>query len=203
MSDVLSIGDWNNNAELFADAHRIGYVKGAVLDLTYGVGNFWTNLPDLDVVKNDLNPEKGDHSHDVSGPIPMEWGYQFDTVVFDPPYAMSGRRDAVPGKGEGGFSANFGLDKVKDKDVPGLLRDGTRFAIECAKPSGFVLVKCQDQQWSGKLFEQTDLVRQVARSQKFRVVDRFHMRIRVRAQPATRAQVSARSNYSTLMVLGR
>jgi hypothetical protein len=194
--DVRVQGPWVNNAELMFDAAtRLNYVPGKVLDLTYGHGNFWTLWRPESLTTNDLNPEKGDHHNDVRDPPPIEWCGRFDTTVLDIPYAMTGTRD------QGEFDERYGLDlNIKDTDVPPLLEAGVRYACWCRANKGYVLVKCQDQQWRNKLFEQTDLVRRTARDFDLRVVDRFHLKNSVRKQ---RSQKSARNNYSTLMVLGQ
>ena len=194
---------WKDNAEMFADVAKLGRLDGNVLDLTYSVGQFWRHYRPEHLTTNDPDPRKdAQHRFSVLEPPPAFWIGKFDSVVFDPPYAMSGRRDAVPGKGDGDFSRNFGLDydSIKDTDVPPLIEAGVEFAAHCRTPKGYVLVKCQDQQWRGKLFEQTDLIRRTARRFDLRVVEMYHLPIRVRAQ---RSQKHARNNYSTLVVLGR
>ena len=38
---IYSATAWRNNSELIADVARLGYIEGTVLDVTYGLGNFW------------------------------------------------------------------------------------------------------------------------------------------------------------------
>lgn len=196
MSDVLSFGGWRNNAEMMVDVARLGHVSGRVLDVTYHSGKFWTMVTPSGLVANDLHPDRGDFHHDLRSDPPAEWLEAFDTVVVDPPYRMSGRRDLDE------FDDRYGLDQYNDAEVPGLLADSVVFGAACMRrnPMARLLIKCQDQQWSGKLFEQTRLVEEVAHGEGLRVIDRFHLAGSVRKQG--RKQRSARNNYSTLLVFG-
>lgn len=197
---------WTTNAQMIADGVApLGFgLHGAVLDLTYGLGKFWSDYRPADLTTNDINPAKpADNSYDVRGKPPGLWMFKFDAVVLDIPYGLSGRRDKAPGKGDGDFSERFGLEgefAIKDTEVNPLLETGTQYAINCRAKNGFVHVKCQDQQWRNKLCEQTDIVRQVGKANGLRVVERFHLPTRIRKQ---RSQKSARNNYSTLVILGR
>lgn len=194
---VTAIGDWATNAQMIKAISPLGYLDGAVLDATFGRGLFWTEWRPSQLTTNDIHPDRGDCSFSVTEPPPSAWISKFDAAVFDPPYRMSGARDL------GDFDDRYGLDMVADRDVPALLEACVVFGSWVTAKKGRVLVKCQDQQWSGKLFEQTDVVRQAGKRAGLRVVDRFHMVGKVRAQPAGRPQRSARNNYSTLVVLGR
>ena len=88
-SEIMAIGEWRTNGALIADAARLGYIAGKVLDLTYGEGKFWTDHRPEDLTTNDLNPDKpAQHHFDATG-TPWE-DRAFDTVVFDPPYKLAG-----------------------------------------------------------------------------------------------------------------
>src|SRR5688572_7157801 len=102
VQDVVATARWATNADLIADVARLGYLDGVVLDATHGEGNFWTVWQPEILVTNDVNPEKGaQHQYDFRK---LGWGEcEFDAVVFDPPYKLSG----TPSLGE--FDYRYGI----------------------------------------------------------------------------------------------
>lgn len=190
-SSVLAISDWRNNAELIADVSRLGYIDGEVLDATFGEGNFWTAHRPAMFVSNDRY-KQADMPYDYTHfPMPDGW---CDTVVFDPPYRMSGRRD------RGEFDQRFGLCDYRSNDE--ILSDIEAGARECYRVSRrFLLVKCQDQVNGGRARWQTDLVTRAIEELGGRKVDRFDSVMpSLRSQPPGRRQLTARRNCSTLLV---
>lgn len=195
---VLSIdASTVDNAGLIVAAAKLGYIGDNVLDLSYGHGGFWRVHAPARLVSNDLNPDKGDHTYDVTGAVPEHWSKTFGTVVWDPPYRMSGARDL------GAFDERYGTDTpASPLEVLELIMAGVDFGHGCLAPGGTLLVKVQDQVVSGRKVWQTHMVARHAELQlKMRLVDQLHLVGTGRPQPAGRRQVHSRSNYSTLMVL--
>lgn len=191
---VLAIHEWKNNAELIADAHALGYIHGAVLDPTYGEGNFWTQYRPSDFTACDLNPKKSPIGHSVDF-CNLPWGYRhFTTVVFDPPYKLNGTPDPE-------LDERYGVHQTtRWQDRMALMIDGM---IECCRVSDkYVLVKCQDQVCSGEVRWQTDDMTTTAKACGFRKVDRLDF-LSYRPQPNGRSQKHARRNSSTLLVFER
>lgn len=194
---VLSFGTWRTNAQLIADVARLGYVGPSVLDLSYGLGAFWTDWRPDKLVANDLNPDKGDHSIDVTGDPPDEWLERFDTTVWDGPYRMCG----TPGHHQ--YSDRYGIDRyLSIPERLDLLRAGVTFAAACTVDGGTVLVKCQDQVSSKRKIWQTITLVDHAAERGLRFVDRFDLTSPRRAQPSGR-QEHSRSNTSQLLVFER
>lgn len=186
---------WPTNADLIADVARLGYIGENVLDLTYGRGLFWAKWAPGTLTANDIHPERGDHHHDATRPI-REWRLQFDTVVYDPPYRMSGTRAGTD------FDDRYGLDGPAPTAANILegIQAGTRTAARCTRPGGTILVKCQDQVCSGRKHWQTAHVTRAAEHTNCTLIDRFDMIRPGRPQPAGRPQKHSRSNTSTLLV---
>lgn len=202
--EVLSIGGWNNNAELIADVARLGYIGDRTIDLTYGHGKFWTIWQPPELHKNDLNPDKGDIHHDWTHPVPLELVGRFDTVVFDPDYRLTGT-SGTAARDDEGFSEAYGLDTdyKSEKDRMAMIMAGCTFAMYCAKKRGTILVKCQDQQVSNrKVWQTVEIMKHIEglTAGFVRLEEMFHLTYQAPKQPEGRRQVHARSNYSTLMV---
>lgn len=195
MGDVMAVGEWKSNAEMMVDVARLGYVGESVLDATYGLGNFWATEPP-GLIRNDLDPNRGDHTVNMASVQAVEeagWSRRFDTVLVDPPYRLSGRKDSP-------MDDRYGLS-VPDSEVPRLLFGMAIAGVVAVKPGGYLLFKCQDQQWKGSLFQQAEVVvRAVHDLKEGRLCDRFLLVSTPRPQPPGRVQRTARSNYSTLLV---
>ena len=192
---VQAVGEWRTNGALIADVARLGYLDGHVLDVTHGLGRFWTEWRptrltaiDLDPAKSTSLAEGADFRH-----LPYE-NASFDSVVIDPPYRFTGTADQS-------FDGAYGLKPaVRWQDRMQLIVDGV---IECCRVSrGFVLVKCQAQVVSGRVRWQDVEVTTAAADAGWRLVDRFDLVTPQRPQPTGRRQVHARRNHSTLLVLG-
>jgi hypothetical protein len=206
-AEVHAIGQWRNNAEMFVDVARLGYLDGSVLDATYGEGAFWNlHRPD-GLVTNDLH-KSADHAHDYKH---LPWpDRSFDVVVYDPPYKLQGTPRM------GAFDGRYGLEgRVRDvpddfdkwygtgKSVPWQERmaDIAAGAVECYRVSAkWLLVKCQDQVASAKVRWQTDVVTEAVERAGGRKADRFDLTSAPRPQPGSRRQVHARRNHSTLLI---
>ena len=191
---IETIGAWKNNAELIADAASLGYIHGDILDATYGLGRFWSLLPEVEpsVVKNDADPERGDFHSDFCS-FPKDWQASFDTTIFDPPYKLNGT-PSLPMDNDYGANVATTL-----KDKLSLIENGAIECLRVTRSKGYLLVKVMDQVASGRMWWQTDLVTQ-ALSESARKVAVFHLKGRTRKQPAGRRQLHPRNTHSTLMV---
>lgn len=196
MTEVLAIGEWRDNAEMFAAIATLGYLDGTVLDATYGEGTFWRDFrPEL-LVTNDLY-KAADTGFDYRAMrwcgnrhLPDGWA---DVVVFDPPYKLSG----TPALGE--FDYRYGIAVRMSRDER--LADIRAGALECYRVCGRILiVKCQDQVEGGRVRWQTDLITRAIEEAGGRKVDRFDLHYTPRPQPPGRRQITARRNHSTALV---
>lgn len=183
--------NWPTNGHLIEDVAHL-YPPGRTLDLTYGRGGFWTRYRPDQLVTNDLNPLTdtlyGYDFRDVNLP-----DNEFDTVVFDPPYKLSG----TPALGD--FDARYGIDEATDwQHRMRLIRDGFCEAMRLA--DRMVWAKCQDQVVSGKVRWQTFMLQSAAKDAGWELCDRFDMLGGGRPQPSGRRQVHARGRPSTLLV---
>ena len=195
ISPVLSTYDWPTNGHLISDVAKLGYLDGAVLDLSYGHGNFWNEWSPERLVANDLDSNKGEHSWDVRHLVPCHWESAFQATVWDGPYRLSGARDL------GSFDERYGTGRPATiKETMSLLRAGLRFGLVTTETGGYVLVKCQDQVSSGKKVWQTRMLANYGEANGSRLVDQFHFVNNSRPQPHGRRQVHSRSNTSTLLV---
>ncbi len=189
---------WGTNAAMIAEAVvPLGYVSGEVFDATFGIsGGFWKEYhPGLRLTTNDLNAP-ADYNEDFRA-------FSFDdrsseTVVFDPPYKLNG----TPAMGD--MDSRFGTadehGKLNREGKLAMIRDG---AIECWRITDrWLLVKCMDQVEGGKMRWQTHMIHNALEPLGARLVDRFDFLTTPRPQPGDRRQLTARSNYSTLMVFG-
>lgn len=190
MKDVLASGNWLTNGDLIADVARLGYLKGHVLDCTYGKGRFWTKFQPRTLVMHDIALDNVDFRK-----LP-EVDEKFDSVVIDPPYRLNGTPDRDD------FDNRYGVQEYTTwQDRHSLIREGITECIRVLKVNGFLLIKCQDQVCSGAVRWQTRIFTEHAESHGVRLVDRFDFKTGNRPQPAGRKQVHARRNTSTLLVL--
>lgn len=193
MRDVLGAHDWRTNGHMIEDVARLGYLDGRVLDATLGESTFWNEWKPEYLATNDLY-KPALYNHDFRY-FPENWAGFWDSVVFDPPYKLSG----TPSLGQ--FDQRYGIDRpMKVQDRLKLILDG---AVECWRiTKGFLLVKCQDQVVSGNVVWQTSLIKDTLSWHDARLVDRFDFIYTPRPQPVAR-QVHARRNTSQLLVFSR
>lgn len=180
---------WPSNAELIADVAKLGYIKGVVLDPTYGKGVFWKKFePELLFVSDIKMPGQEDDFRDL--PYGDEF---FDTVVFDPPYKLNG----TPSEPD----VRYGVGERATVDERMLLcYDGGIECIRVLKRGGHLLWKCMDQVVSGNVVWQTHHFTNYAQRNGMKLVDRFDLLHEPRKQPGGRKQVHAARCYSTLLV---
>lgn len=168
--EVLAIGAWTTNAELIEAVASLGYfnargeTQGTVLDATYGKhGGFWKAWKPDQLTTNDLR-HPADHAWDFRA-MPVA-DCAFDVVVFDPDYKLSG----TPALDD--FDERYGVDENLSRDERmEKIRAG---AVECFRVCRYrLMVKCMDQVESGRMWWQTDMVRDAIVALGGRKVARF------------------------------
>jgi hypothetical protein len=193
VSDVPQIGDWKTNGEMIVDVALLGFIPDPVLDLTYGEGGFWTHHLPPGLVRNDINPAKGEHTQDFR--LTTWESRSFATVVLDPPYKLAGT------PASGAMDLRFGTDEVRTRnELLALLVSGIAEGARLANK--YLLVKVMDQVNSQEMRWLSDVATDVARAMEFRKVDTFMLK-GGRPQPEGRGQHHSRKLHSTLLVFGR
>lgn len=196
MSEILAIGGWKTNAELIADAVvPLGYlhVDWPTLDPTYGEGKWWTQWMPKKLIGSDIDIDKSPVGASVDF-TDMPWqDKSFMAVAYDPPYKLNG----TPTNEK---DAPYGVHVVRTRDQRlSLITDGMTECCRVLADEGFLLVKVQDQVNGGKVHWQSDMCSEHAKRLGLRKVDAFFFGSH-RPQPAGRRQLTARRNYSTLLV---
>lgn len=199
MSEIMRAHRWGTNAAMIAEAVvPLGYIDTETFDATFGEhGGFWKQYRPEGLVTNDLNAPGADYGYDFRA---LPWpDRNFETVVFDPPYKLNG----TPAMGD--MDSRFGTaeehGKLNREGKLAMIRDG---AQECWRVTArTLLVKCMDQVEGGKMRWQTHMIHNALEPLGARLVDRFDFLTTPRPQPGDRRQLTARSNYSTLLVFGR
>lgn len=173
------------------NVYNLGYLRGLVLDATYGGGGFWTDIRPGGLITLDLKPT-GDLVGDFTC-LPFTDNV-FNTVILDGPYKLGGTPKLKD------FDSRYGIDTpTRWQDRNSLIKRGI---IECIRVArDYVLVKCQDQVSSGHVRWQTREFADHAEQHGATLVDRFDLAGSRIPQPAGRSQVHARRNLSTLLVL--
>lgn len=182
------------NAQAIAECVELGYLTDvmSVLDVTYGLGNFWSDWRPTDLTACDLNPEKAPDFIADFRKLPFQ-DRSFDAVVIDPPYKLQGK----PASGD--FDERYGIEiPARWQDRMQLCEDGV---IEAARVADDMLfVKCQNQVCSKKVRWQTTIFTEAAVG--FGLVTQLQVN-GYRPQPSGRPQRTPRNNFSTLLVLKR
>ena len=143
---------WATNAAMIAQAVKpLGYLNGRVIDMTYGLGRFWSEWRPDGLVTVDLNPAAGADLVADFRQLPFP-DRSFDVAVFDGPYKLNGR-PSQGGPATSDDDYGVGGDTVtRWQDRYQLLLDGI---TEACRIADRVLVKCQDQVNSGHVRWQT------------------------------------------------
>lgn len=195
-SEIMAIGQWRTNADMIADAVvPLGYLHEdwVTLDPTYGYGKWWTRWKPRELVGSDLDLSKSPIGISVDF-TDMPWpDRSFQAVAYDPAYKLNGTPTAQKDE-------RYGVHVVATRAE----REATMLAglTECERvlgPEGFLLVKCQDMVNGGRVRWQTDDFTRHARSLGLDKVDALLFQSH-RPQPVGRRQLTARRNYSTLLI---
>jgi hypothetical protein len=200
MTEILAVDpERRQNADLIVDCRTLGYLREGddVLDMTYGLGRFWSEWRPVGLVANDIDPARGDAHYDLRS---TPWADRsFDVCVLDPPYKLNGTSQ---GTGAAASDADYGVAGVyrPARAVEDLYTAGIVEAARLTRRA--VLVKCQDQISSGRFNAQSYAAWHVATAVGLVLVDLLHV-FGARAQPNGRRQLHARRNYSTLLVFER
>lgn len=192
------------NSQLLADCQTLGYLPrdlAFALDCTFGLGGMWRGWEERAVArltKTDLEPRGVDVQRASFTELPFDDG-TFASVVFDPPYKLNG---TSTGKGPAASDDRYGVTEYRSvHEKHTLIIDGIAECARVLAPSGFLLLKCQDQVCSGRVHWQTRIFADYAeRMHDMRLVDSLLVP-GMRKQPEGRSQKHARRNYSTLLIL--
>jgi len=218
---IYAIDKYATNADLILACRRLGYLRetDAILDPTYGTaGGFWKKWNPPNLNRHDIVRDGVDF-RDLPYP-----DLSFDATVFDPPYKLAGRIANEDVDRRYGLTRYESIDGRHELMLIGIM--------ECARVTRrHLLIKCQDQVASGRVWWQTRMCADEAELHGFTLVDMLHFwRGEGRPQPVrTRkcrepihatgpgrpcavcggtgrvvsGQQHARRNYSTLLVCQR
>ena len=193
---TLTAQEWPTNGHMIADVAKLGYLDGDCLDVTYGLGVFWSRWRPESLVACDLNAAKSPIGYSVDFTnLPRDFQGQFDAVVIDPPYKLNGQPTRASDE-------RYGVEEYTPwRDRITLMREGMVECYRTLRPKGYLLVKVMDQVVSGKKRWLTDdATEQAVRFMAMEKVDRFDMLTKPRPQPEGRRQLHSLQNYSTLLV---
>ena len=202
---VMAAYEWPSNASLIAACARLGYLKPTdrILDPTYGGGGWWKLWQPAEgalICHSRLTAPEFDYRH-----LPHR-DSTFDAVTFDPPYVAPGGRATST---LDGMNAQYGMHDTPATPAENQAVNNAGLA-ECArvlKPGGYLITKCMDYVWSGKLQIGTHWTLCAGLGLGLELVDRLEHVGRPRPQPARSRkdgavvrQHHARRNLSTLLV---
>ena len=193
------------NADLFPDILRLYLDDGAeILDMTYGTGVFWRQIPDdkYTVARNDIDPGRGDTHYDFRA-LPAAWNESYDAVILDPPYLYTGGfrtlRDSIDRGYRNRERARSGIHGVAA--VHQMYAQAYIEAYRILKKGGFLIVKCMDQVMSGKQTWMHLEMQRLAEILGFKNQDLFVMVMNGTPTMRHDIQKHARRNHSYFLVL--
>jgi ubiquinone/menaquinone biosynthesis C-methylase UbiE len=206
---VLAAKNWPTNGHLIADVAKLYLRKDhRILDVTFGLGVWWSMWQPDHLVASDIKPGLGagygavplDDTIDFHPGVDFRnlpfVDSEFDVVAFDPPYKLNGTD-----QGEG---ARYGVHIPQEwRAKMQMIREGITECARVVRKGGKVLMKCQDQVCSGKVRFQTIDFTNHAHAVGLDLIDRFDYYGGYRAQPDGRRQVHARGRGSTLLIFER
>lgn len=209
MSEILAFAGRRTNAEAINDAATLGYLKpsDSIIDLTYGLGRFWTTWqPDPAqggrLWRADLDADRSlDFPDGLDATSTFLADRTYDAVVVDPPYKLNGRSEQG---GPAGSDVDYGVGgeyRSRD-DRHELMLAMLDEAHRIAKRGGYILYKCQDQVNGGRTRHQERMIANRAED-----LGAWHLTTLfvegMRPQPDGRAQKTPRNNFSSLLVIQR
>jgi hypothetical protein len=174
---------WASNAEMIADAARLGYLRQdwPTIDVTYGRGVWWKCFRPTVLVTHDLKIDGVDFRH-----LPHP-DASFRVVAYDPPYKYNGTPTIADGSASSDVDERFGVDDSRTwQERDQLIREGMVEVARVVRPRGYVLMKCQDQVCSGSVHWQTLDFSNHGAGLGLELVDRLDLLGTGRAQPPRR-----------------
>lgn len=132
-----------NNSELMAAVAPF-YLRGSVMDATYGDGNWWNRYRPDPLVAHDKF--KGDGVDFTDLP---EVDNTYDAVTFDPPYIPAGGYETSTLRE---FHDGFGLRQHTRDDLAEMNARGLSECARVTRPGGYILAKCTDYVSSAKFW---------------------------------------------------
>jgi hypothetical protein len=181
------------NADLLVEVAKLWITPtDRVVDVTYGRGIFWRNLPELTVEGTDITAGVDCRS------LPYE-DSSVDVLVLDPPYQpMHGKPTRDFGVGRTYRLGNTALQTIND--VLNLYRDAIKEASRVVRPKGRILVKCQDLTYNHRLhLTHLDVLRAMVDA-GFDLADMFVLLNRSRMPQPTKRQERAHRAHSYLLI---
>lgn len=206
-SDVVLSAHIGGNADVFAQILRLHVPRGAVVaDVTWGKGVFWQRVRKelYEIRATDIS--MGVDCRD----LPYADG-EIDCVILDPPYMEGFFRHQSSQKAGGGSYAAFRENYSNGDERPGrskwhaavtdLYREAGREAYRVLKPSGVLIVKCQDEVSANRQWLTHVEIVNDYESMGFYTKDLFVV-VRSNKPAITRLkkQVHARKNHSYFLV---
>jgi hypothetical protein len=193
---VQSVVRCQTNGPLLATAAQL-WIKpdDLVVDVTYGMGNFWTRYRPRNLIAHDIVTVDGVDFRQLP-----EADQSVDVVVFDPPYIPNqGPNSTAPQ-----FTERYGLTTVAGRngsDVAELVAAGMKECARILRPRGRLFVKCMDYVSSGRLVTGRHFVCETALALGLEQVDEFiHVKLTLGPQPEIVRQVHSRRAHSFLCI---
>lgn len=208
VTEVLSCQFFPDNGTIIKQCARLGYLKKSmrILDPTYGNGLWWTEVKFPKLVAHDLAIDGLDFRS-----LPHK-SRSFDAITYDPPYVSVGGRESSNIKEMYDAYGLLGAPTSPAK-LQTLINDGLTEMVRLLRPSGYLLVKCQNYVSSGKLFLGVNNTLNHGLMLGLTVQDQFiHARKSGGPQPKNRTktlpsgekvkskQQHSRNNWSTMIV---
>ena len=201
-NDLVFTSHVGNNSEIFPEVLSLYVPDGSmVADVTYGKGVFWKNVP---AKKYRLH-----HTDLVNGIDCRHLPYadaSFDCIVLDPPYMHTpgGTAHSSHQNFEGYYKNNGTGNETGEKyheAVLALYYKASAEALRVLRPSGFFIVKCQDEVCANKQrLTHVELINECSRI-GFIVEDLFVLTRNNRpGMSRVIKQVHARKNHSYFLV---
>lgn len=204
------------NRKVFPKIVDLHVEDGATIaDVTYGRGNFWTDVPDgkYKVYKTDIDPEKSPDSEEGVDcrNLPYEDG-EIDCVVLDPPYAegfFRRNKEHLAGNGtHSNFRSNYSTGDVHTggskyhQAVLDLYFEAGKEAKRVLSDAGVFVVKVGDEVSSNTQYlTHIQITNYYERELEFYTKDLFVVeRHNKPSVSGMQNQVHARKNHSFFMV---
>jgi hypothetical protein len=176
---VLAVDSYATNAHLILAAHELGHIRDSdvVADVTYGRGIFWKLYRPSTLIAADLKPRSQNVTRADFRCLP--WADEtLDVVVLDPPYGLRGTVNSS----NGGYGLDDGYLSVDARHD--LIKRGISECARVTKRGGRVLLKCQAQVCSGRIWWQDRIFADHAETVGLDLIERLDMLGGSRPQPA-------------------